>query len=385
MKGFLIRAGIFIIVLAALPVGLYFLFAAGIRAYPLAVAEDNALLKQSGGYYLDNLPEDHVLVLGSSEINVKMIASHPANLMAGGRGGPVFNLAGRGSCQAIVHASILAAMKNPGGKKVAVILSPQSYVPRGIMPDMYFANFSPLQFCRILLSPALPRDVKDRFRGRMAALSDEYEAAGERFYPYEIISKSRLARALSIPYLWLNEKILTLKDAYDSYSEYKKAPAAEKNNTPVDWQAERARMLALGEAESGGNDFRFLNDYYNVNVKRKLETFRDRDAKLSYEASVEYGDLELLLDVCKARGIAPLVVSVPLHGAWSDYTGFTQRAREQYYQKVNGLVSRYGAQLCDFTGKEYEPYFLCDVMHLGWIGWLETNERIAAFYHDGDQ
>jgi len=384
MRGFLIRAGIYIAALAGMLAALHLLFVSGIRSYPLSVAEDNSLLKQTGGWFLDNLPRDHVLVLGSSELNVKMIESHPANLMRGGRGGPVFNIAGRGSCQAIVHASILAAAKNLGDKKVVIILSPQSYVPQGIMPDMYFANFSELQFCRILLSRDLPGGVKDRFRGRMAELSGLYEEKNDKFYPYEAVSKSRLALALSFPYLWLSEKLLSVKDAWLSYQAYLKAGAA-KDSEPLDWREERAAMLRLAERESGSNDFQFLNDYYAVNVNRKLETFKNRDAGLSYENSIEYDDLGLLLDICRARGITPLVVSVPLHGKWSDYTGLSRQEREKYYDKVSALVRRYDAQLCDFSDKEYEPYFLCDVMHLGWIGWLETNERIVAFYNDGNR
>lgn len=385
MKGFLIRAGIYAAAVAALLAALYLCFVSGIRSYPLSIAEDNSLLKQTGGYFLDHVPDDNVLVLGSSELNEKMIASHPVNLMKNGRGGVVFNIVGRGSCQAIVHASILAAAKDLSDRKVVIILSPQSYVPQGIMPDMYFANFSELQFCRILLSRDLPGEIKDRFKGRMAALAGLYEEKNDKFYPYEVIAKSRLAEALSLPYIWAREKLLAVKDAYTSYVAYRKAPRMAKDSTSLDWQDARAEMLRLAAKESDSNEFRLLNDYYAVHVKRKLETFANKDAGLSYADSVEYGDLELLLDICKTKGISPLVISVPLHGPWSDYTGFPRQEREKYYTKVNALVRRYDAQLCDFTDKEYEPYFLCDVMHLGWIGWLDTNERTVAFYNAGNR
>lgn len=381
MKGFLIRAGVYIALLAAAIASLRLFFVSGIRSYPLAIAQDNSLLKQTGGYFLDHMPEDHALVLGSSELNMKMIPSHPANLMKNGRGGVVCNIVGRGSCQALVHASILAAAEGIGGKTVVIILSPQSYVPEGILPDLYFANFSALQFCRILLSRDLPGDIKARFKSRMAALSALYEEKDDSFYPYEAISKYRPAGALSLPYLWAEEKLLTVKDACQSYLAYRKAPGAAKDNTALDWREERAGMRRLAEEESGNNEFGFLNDYYAVNVNRKLETFRGRDAALSYENSPEYGDLALLLDVCEAKGISPLVVSVPLHGQWSDFTGFSREERAKYYRKVHALARQYGVTLCDFSAKEYEPYFLCDVMHLGWMGWLETNERIVKFYH----
>jgi D-alanine transfer protein len=139
----------------------------------------------------------------------------------------------------------------------------------------------------------------------------------------------------------------------------------------------------MARAESDNNDFGFLNDYYNVNVGRRLENFRDRDVSLSYSDSPEYGDLELLLDVCRERGATPLILSVPLHGQWSDFTGFGRGARAEYYGKVNELLAGRGALFRDMSAFEYEPYFLCDAMHLGWIGWLKANEYISEYYRLG--
>ena len=31
-------------------------------------------------------------------------------------------------------------------------------------------------------------------------------------------------------------------------------------------------------------------------------------------------------------------------------------------------------------GKEYEPYFYYDVMHLGWKGWLYVDEQLTRHY-----
>ena len=36
--------------------------------------------------------------------------------------------------------------------------------------------------------------------------------------------------------------------------------------------------------------------------------------------------------------------------------------------------------LLDLTGYEYESYFLCDTMHLGWKGWLAVDKAIAEFW-----
>ena len=381
MKGFLIRTGIYAAVLIGIIILLNCVFVAGIDSYPISVAQDNSLLKQSGSYFLSNIPKDHVLVLGSSELNTKMITSHPVNLMKNGKGGVVPNIAGRGSCQAIVHASILAATENIENKKVVVTISPQSFVPQGIMPDMYFANFSELQFCKILRSESLPDDVKARFKSRMAENFDRYDKPADKFYPYAMISKSRFVEAVSVPYIFAKEKLLTLKDLFQSYMACVSAPGTQGDERPINWQNEYARMSTLAEKESDSNTFGFLNDYYKVNIGTKLEDFKDKDVELSYENSVEYDDLQLLLDICKGKGIKPLIISMPLHGQWSDYTGFSQPERARYYGKVNALIGQYDVELYDLSDKEYEPYFLCDVMHLGWIGWLDANERISEFYY----
>jgi len=384
VKAFWIRVGIYVMTLGAMLASMNHFLVAAIQSYPLAVAADNSLTKQTGGFFLEHVPEDHALILGASELNTKMIASHPVNLLKNGRGGVAPNIVGRGSCEAIVHASILAATENLNGKKVVVILSPRSFEPEGISPDMYFANFSELQFCKILSSNQLPDDIKERFKRRMAEISRRYDGDKGGFLPYEMMAKSKLIEVLSWPYLWSKERAAALKDSYDSYRLYAAAAGDPRDPAPIDWQEEQARMFALAQEESGNNHFGFLNDYYAVNIDRKQRAFRNKDAALSYENSVGYDDLTLLLDVCKIKNITPLIISVPLHGPWSDYRGFLRQERGTYYHKVNALIQQYDVALLDLSGKEYEPYYMCDPLHIGWMGWLEINERIVAFF-TGDE
>ena len=37
--------------------------------------------------------------------------------------------------------------------------------------------------------------------------------------------------------------------------------------------------------------------------------------------------------------------------------------------------------LLDLTGYEYESYFLCDTMHLGWKGWLAVDRAMVEFWN----
>ena len=96
--------------------------------------------------------------------------------------------------------------------------------------------------------------------------------------------------------------------------------------------------------------------------------------------SPEYDDLRLFLQVAKELGIEIMLVSVPVNGYWYDYTGFPQEDRKQYYQNIRNIAEQNGVRLVDYSDREYEPYFLRDIMHLGWKGWAYLDEQIYQFY-----
>ena len=105
---------------------------------------------------------------------------------------------------------------------------------------------------------------------------------------------------------------------------------------------------------------------------------------MSYADSPEYDDLRCLLQLCRVKELDVLFVHVPMNGSWSDFTGFTAEKRAVYYENVREIVSEFdNVQLLDLTQMEYEPYFLCDTMHLGWKGWLEVDRAMVQFYHEG--
>ena len=90
--------------------------------------------------------------------------------------------------------------------------------------------------------------------------------------------------------------------------------------------------------------------------------------------------MQLFLDICKDLKIEPLLISVPVNGRWYDYTGFSKEDRNQYYQNIRDIASKNNVELADFSDKEYELYFLKDIMHLGWKGWVYLDEAIYNFY-----
>lgn len=86
------------------------------------------------------------------------------------------------------------------------------------------------------------------------------------------------------------------------------------------------------------------------------------------------------MDVCRETDITPLIVSIPVNGRWYDWTGFPKEDREGYYKNIREICQEYQVELADFSDKEYEPYFLKDIMHLGWKGWVYLDEAVYEFY-----
>lgn len=363
-----------------------------------SVGNFNHTEKITGTYLVEQsaAQEDTLLIFGSSELRTTEISTHPANFFAGKRAGFQVDLIGRGSCQSLIHALELAASGDSlAGKKIVLITSPQSFVPEGIAPDLFYANFSCEQYLAALEDEDLSDEVKATLSARVAELLAAYEQtdgaspvdpaiqalAEHHASPTPL---SAVCNVLMTPYYVLDRCLLELKDMADSRPVLASGvdTAAPEEMVPIDWQAEEQAAVAQAEQMTTNNTFGMENDYYTTYIGSRLERQKDRDAELDYSVSREYEDLQLLFEICNEKGIEPLFIHVPLHGTWSDYTGFTEDRRSQYYENVRAIAMEYGIEMLDLTGYEYEPYFMCDTMHLGWKGWLAVDRALIDFYYD---
>ena len=368
--------------------------------YRQSAGNDTYTEKITGQYLLElsSAQPDTLFIFGSSELRTTEIPTHPANFFAGKRAGFQVDLIGRGSCQSIIHAIQIAASGDTlTGRKVVLITSPQSYVPDGIAPDLFAANFSPQQYLALLEDDTLSLDVKTAISRRVAELLGEYQQLPDaapidpaiRLLAGAYGEPTFLGRAETAalgPYYTLSRGLCRVRDMAAAAKLLRSLPEEkEKSPSPgIDWQEEQAAAIKAAKEMSTNNDFGMLDGYYTTYIGNRLERQRNRDRELDYSVSKEYDDLRLLFKVCEEKGIEPLFIHVPLHGQWSDYTGFSADRREEYYQNVRQIVGEYGIQILDLTGWEYEPYFMCDVMHLGWKGWLEVDRALIDYYR-GDQ
>ncbi len=90
------------------------------------------------------------------------------------------------------------------------------------------------------------------------------------------------------------------------------------------------------------------------------------------------------LDVCREAGLEPLVVILPVHGAWYDREGVPATSGRRTTSASAGCATTAGAAYADFSTCEYEKYFLCDTVHPGWRGWVRIEQAFYDFVHDRD-
>lgn len=369
-----------------------------IPPYKDGIGDRNYTEKMTGLYLLKQSAarDDNLIIYGSSELPTFEISTNPANFFAGKRCGFQVNLVGRGSCQSIIHALSIAASGDAlKGKKVALITSPQSYVPEGIAPDMFMANFSPQQYLELLQARDLSPEVKRYLSARVLELFDRYESSegaakadsAIRMLAEQYARPSAFAYARNAaltPYYAFSRSLYDLRDKASARAVLESAgeDAPPAKSAEIDWMREERAALADASRMTGNNDFGMLDDYYTTNVGSRLPRLKDRDRGLDYSVSAEYDDLRILFEICRQKEIEPLFIHVPLHGQWSDYTGFTAERRARYYRNVREIAEEYGVQTLDLTSYEYVPYFLCDVMHLGWKGWLTVDRALIDYYYE---
>ena len=90
----------------------------------------------------------------------------------------------------------------------------------------------------------------------------------------------------------------------------------------------------------------------------------------------ELRELEALMRLLRNHGVNALFVMQPLHPmVFRDLDRFTPVQRQ-----VDALCARYAMTCMDMYDAPYEIGTLRDVQHLGELGWLRVNQRIAEVF-----
>lgn len=103
---------------------------------------------------------------------------------------------------------------------------------------------------------------------------------------------------------------------------------------------------------------------------------------MDLEKSVECKDLSLLMEVCKQKNIKPYFILMPVNGWFYDFMGLPKEKRIDFYDKIESNIKDNGFEALNMKELEYKPYYLTDIMHLGWKGWLYVDEKISRYINE---
>lgn len=346
--------------------------------------------RNSLDFLMDKIIKDNsMVVLGSSELmhyDCINCSAHPMYLYNNPSNYNIIQV-GRGYTQSLFHAiSVGALSNNIKNNKVVMILSPQWFTSSGINSDSFSSRFSERMYVEFVKNNNISKDTKTRVADRVEELLSADEIEKKRIIDMNsLYIKNNLNLLSHIKYKIYNS-FMDLKEAYmfnKNMKDYYFDINFSNDKLDVD-TIDYSKMLdeaeLVGEKECTNNDYGIYNEYYDLYIRDVYDMKKNSSIYESYVTSPEYDDLKLFLDVCKDLKLDVMLISIPVNGKWYDYTGFSKNDRDQYYENIRKISKEYNVKLADFSDKEYEMYFLRDIMHLGWKGWVYVDEAIYKFY-----
>ena len=329
-----------------------------------------------------NMSDDGYLCFGSSEwyISKGRVSMCPQAVFGETDAGVDMTYVGEGYDQSLWQAIAAGAYGSSGkvkNRKVMIVVSPQWFFKRAGDESKFYTKFSYSLYRAFMQSDAISSDTKAYVRQRCVDLGVDAGklAAASHDTPLDAINDAAYATVDS----WrLRSELANIEGLAPLKSDARKA--AEESGTQgaePDWDALLAQAESEGEVACTNNDYGVYDEFWEKNHTFDPELFENFD-----DAEDEYADLSCFLEVCREVGFEPLVCILPVHGPWYDVSDVASGNRQEYYDRIRAICDEAGASYADFSGFEYEKYFLCDTVHPGWKGWVRIEHAFYDFVSD---
>lgn len=259
--------------------------------------------------------------------------------------------------------------------KIMLILSPQWFFKGNGAQSKFFSKYNSLLYRSFVDNDKISDDIKAYVRKRLSELgiSGDTLAAVNRDDIFSAIDGEIDLAQDRIKYRQKLPEIISKSPTLAS------AKTQESGEGEPDWNALLAQARIDGQEATSSNDFYIYDSFWKRNKNYDSEWHQDFD-----HADAEWADFECFLKLCQELGYEPLVCMVPFHGKWMDKSEVSKETRAGYYQHARELCDRYHIAYADFSSCEYEPYFLADTVHPGWVGWVRIEKAFYDFVHDTD-
>lgn len=336
------------------------------------------------------IERDNFMLYGSSELGSD-VPQNPTRFFPV-KDNPSFivNVVGRGHTQDLEHLINFGALsKELKGKKIGFVVSIQWFLEeQGIDSSSFTMNFSELQFYKYMNNKEISKESKLYAAKRVNTLTANNKDFMNPHLYSVLYERNNIATEagyyLFKPYFMFREQQLVINDKIKTLSLLKiKKPSniIGENLKKVSWAEDNKIAENMGKKAVTNNKYYINDEYYNQYIKEKMNTYMDYYKGIKLDNSLENKDFEQLLKICKQLEIKPVFIIMPVNGYFYDYMALSKETRYRFYDNIESMTRKYGFEAVNLKDKEYEPYFMVDIMHLGWKGWLYVDEKIYNYYN----
>lgn len=280
---------------------------------------------------------------------------------------------GAGDFQSLSHTMELGSIiESIESKKIALFLSPQWFNETGISQDSFPIRFGEENLLGFLRNERISDTNKKYVLDRVLSLLEKSPIQYARVERY----KKAFENGISIDKIYMNvmQCFWKLRGKYSVFKQINEMkqdlPIVDLENMNFDMMLSMAEIQ--GKEACTNNEFGIYDEYWETYVEGVYERGEIEEKKEYFTESVEYEDLRCFLQVAKELDIDVILVSIPVNEKWYTFQGMLC---DEYYKKVKMTTNEFdNVVFIDMTKYANEEYFLKDIMHLGWKGWVRINE-----------
>ncbi|AVJ29507.1 D-alanyl-lipoteichoic acid biosynthesis protein DltD [Achromobacter spanius] len=301
---------------------------------------------------------DRVVILGSSELTSNDLRFVPYRFLADELQMPVLAY-GHSGFQSLGMQFVLAALADDlsPSSRVVVMLSPGWFDGEGgLGPDEFKEHANPL-LPRLLRQPDGRAEVV-RWLDAKGDAGVYWSMAAEQAYVF----RQRLAS------LWAPAYAAPVPEPE------REGPAAAAR--VVDWDALAGQAQTAEQALMTDNRYAVRDEFFNKYLRSIPEGGKTAYQPQPLTGRDELRELDALMALLHQHKVNALFVMQPLHPmVFNDLHRF-----DPIQQQVAGLCQRYAMTCMDMYDAPFEVGTLRDVQHLGELGWLRVNQKIAEVF-----
>ena len=301
---------------------------------------------------------DRLVILGSSELTSNDLRFVPYRYLADELQMPVLAY-GHSGFQSLGMQLVLAALADDlsPASRVVVMLSPGWFDGDGGLGADEFKEHA---------NPLLPRLLKQP-QGR-AELVRWLQDKGDAGVAWSMLAEQAYVLRQRLVGLWAPAHAAPAPDGE------REGPAAAAR--VVDWDALAQQAQSAEQGEMTGNRYAVRDDFFNKYLRTIPEGGKTAYQPQPLTGRDELRELTALMALLHERNVNALFVMQPLHPmVFKDLDRFAPVQRE-----VASLCQRYAMTCMDMYGAPFEIGTLRDVQHLGELGWLRVNQKIAETF-----